>query len=425
MMRSTFRRRTVRVVSHNINVKNDNESTLKKMSNYELLSRTRRMSEFEAPDKDFNIYTVTPVSPGESAWMCCKNSKIMTLFNKEGTVLMEIEYPVRINGVDIDKVTGSLWTSGAGGTVMELTKSSRKPVFRFTVDSTILCLCYTHNSQIIVGMPGKLVLYDLTGNVMLASDAKHNILIDSEWFPSIDSPIQVTDTASVSVVDVFLTANTGTLKPKSGNDNLHPTCDDSAVEPKFNQLLGKAELEAADNLNEAHTSTYQDSTELFNRKKSDSENRTRPLVCTPHVVRECPVTNNIATVDLDCLKHGGNGSRPFILILNNQFKEKRKCFFPARYLINDVAYDSAGNLTVADSFGSVFLLSGSGTFIRKIFTPAIAMQSYVLGVDHTTNLLWTVFKDSMNLSKVKVLKYIKGEKCLCSRHLNISKCTRL
>ncbi|XP_033725185.1 uncharacterized protein LOC117315149 [Pecten maximus] len=126
----------------------------------------------------------------------------------------------------------------------------------------------------------------------------------------------------------------------------------------------------------------------------------QPLVCTPHRITECPVTHNIAVIDLTPEGKGGNKNK-HVIVMDSDFKDLFVCsdkqFYP-----QDVAYDSVGNLIIGDHNNCrVVLFSGSGEFIGIIHTDI--GWALAVGVERK-DVMWAVFTD-FSCYNVKRLQY--------------------
>ncbi|XP_021374701.1 uncharacterized protein LOC110464017 [Mizuhopecten yessoensis] len=137
----------------------------------------------------------------------------------------------------------------------------------------------------------------------------------------------------------------------------------------------------------------------------------KTLVCTPHRISECPVTHNVAVVDLDIKYNGGEG-KAHVVVMDTDFKElfvydgKVPHTFKStsqsggkRFNPSGVVYDSVGNLDIGDYYNNrILLISGRGEFLRIIHTDDDWTRS--IGVDRE-NVLWAAF----GFNNVKLLQY--------------------
>ncbi|XP_069102662.1 E3 ubiquitin-protein ligase TRIM71-like [Argopecten irradians] len=107
----------------------------------------------------------------------------------------------------------------------------------------------------------------------------------------------------------------------------------------------------------------------------------KPLVCSPYRIAECPLTNNVAVIDCNYKKEGGDGNQHVVVMDTNfrqlfvfngdirtthkQGKEKENRAFEPTCVV----YDSKGNIIIGDtSSHKILLLNGSGSVIRTIQT---------------------------------------------------------
>ncbi|XP_069102176.1 E3 ubiquitin-protein ligase TRIM71-like [Argopecten irradians] len=128
----------------------------------------------------------------------------------------------------------------------------------------------------------------------------------------------------------------------------------------------------------------------------------KPLVCSPYRIAECPLTNNVAVIDCNYKKEGGDGNQHVVVMDTNfrqlfvfkgdirtthkQGKEKENRAFEPTCVV----YDSKGNIIIGDaSSHKILLLNGRGNVIRTIHTGKDrACQAVGIGSD---SILWTVF----------------------------------
>ncbi|XP_021367316.1 uncharacterized protein LOC110459408 [Mizuhopecten yessoensis] len=136
-----------------------------------------------------------------------------------------------------------------------------------------------------------------------------------------------------------------------------------------------------------------------------------PIVCSPRRISECPVTHNIAVVDLQYTDDDGYGN-PNVVVMDTDFK-KRFVFdgeVPHTYQQTSqsgcepfgpwsVVYDTVGNLVIGDRGNNrILLISGTGEFLRIIHTDDY--WPLIVGVDRE-DVLWAVVDDYF----VKLLQY--------------------
>ncbi|XP_060072549.1 uncharacterized protein LOC132552397 [Ylistrum balloti] len=129
---------------------------------------------------------------------------------------------------------------------------------------------------------------------------------------------------------------------------------------------------------------------------------------TPHRISECPVTHNIAVVNLSDGKHVGKNQQ--VIVMDTDFKElfrygsedldthqpkaQSEVFDPW-----NVAYDSGGRLVIGDRKNKrVLLISGRGEFLRNLHRDVY--WTTAVGIDRE-DILWVMF-GSCN---IKLLKY--------------------
>ncbi|OWF39168.1 uncharacterized protein LOC110465400 [Mizuhopecten yessoensis] len=137
-------------------------------------------------------------------------------------------------------------------------------------------------------------------------------------------------------------------------------------------------------------------------------------VCTPTKVAACPVTGNIAVVELDLREHEGEG-RPHILVLDRLFQEYHryhgdredkgttpesstsKAFHPI-----DITFDSAGNLLVGDYGNNSILIINTTGEVESIYSDSWHVVAISI---NSKGSVWAVFRyqDYPNY-KIKVLK---------------------
>ncbi|XP_033744328.1 uncharacterized protein LOC117330215 [Pecten maximus] len=136
----------------------------------------------------------------------------------------------------------------------------------------------------------------------------------------------------------------------------------------------------------------------------------KPLVCTPHRITECPVTQNFAVIDFSNRDDGGDGNK-HVVVMDTNFKELfvYRGDIPSTYKTSQtggepfnprsVVYDSMGNLIIGDCNNHrVLLLSGGGEFLKIIYTDIY--WTWAVGVDRE-DVLWVVFCGG----NVKLLQY--------------------
>ncbi|XP_021353988.1 uncharacterized protein LOC110450686 isoform X1 [Mizuhopecten yessoensis] len=133
-----------------------------------------------------------------------------------------------------------------------------------------------------------------------------------------------------------------------------------------------------------------------------------PLLKSPWRMSQCPVSKNIAAVDMDLADDGGKGE-PAVIVLNKRLKELFRYGRPnhiikcesGKFCAADVAYDSLGQLVIADTVNSLHLLSGDGQYLRMLHTDIA--RPWVLCVDRE-GVLWAGF-GRFRVEKVKRLLY--------------------
>ncbi|XP_033748919.1 uncharacterized protein LOC117333630 [Pecten maximus] len=137
-------------------------------------------------------------------------------------------------------------------------------------------------------------------------------------------------------------------------------------------------------------------------------------VGSPHKISECPVTHNIAVVDLYHM-HGGGKGKACVFVMNTDFKKlfmfdgdiseiyqhtspsRGRQFYP-----RSVAYDSVGNLVIGDrNNSSVLLVSGRGEFLRILHIDNGYMHA--VGIDRCD-----VLRVVSDWTHVKILQYVKS-----------------
>ncbi|XP_069135626.1 uncharacterized protein [Argopecten irradians] len=135
----------------------------------------------------------------------------------------------------------------------------------------------------------------------------------------------------------------------------------------------------------------------------------KSLVCSPRKITECPVTHNVAVFDDNSVLYGGDQTKCVVVIDENfnklfvyrgdipptyeqQLSKVEPCY------LNDVAYDSVGNLIIGVS-QCIVLLNGGGEFLRLIHRHT--SSSFAVGKG-SEDVLW------VKIGKcVKLLQYSK------------------
>ncbi|OWF43392.1 hypothetical protein KP79_PYT21786 [Mizuhopecten yessoensis] len=128
------------------------------------------ISEFEAPDTNFIIYDIA-LSSDDSAWVCCKNSTVVTRFNSSGTVMEQVLFDDVVNCVSVSPTTGHLW-AGSGKvqhSIYEMT-SPGIPSLKFCVDTLQKCLCVMNDDSIAVGMEDCITRYATDGEILTTAN---------------------------------------------------------------------------------------------------------------------------------------------------------------------------------------------------------------------------------------------------------------
>ncbi|XP_069108288.1 uncharacterized protein [Argopecten irradians] len=144
---------------------------------------------FESPDTKFIICDIA-AAPGNTAWVCCRNSKIVTLFDSKGTVMEEVEFDELVYSVSVSPTTGSLW-AGSDHTVYEVSETRIRP--RIRLDTILKCICVSSSENIILGMSNEVSVVKADGEI-ISSTKFHNI-------PNKISESPVTKNIAVLVVD--------------------------------------------------------------------------------------------------------------------------------------------------------------------------------------------------------------------------------
>ncbi|XP_069130727.1 uncharacterized protein [Argopecten irradians] len=132
----------------------------------------------------------------------------------------------------------------------------------------------------------------------------------------------------------------------------------------------------------------------------------------PTKVAACPVTENIAVVDLDSYTHGGEG-KPHILVFDQAFKEYFRFYneqdartnqtTPDSFCPSDITFDCAGNLLIGDHDNkSILILNTTGAVVRSIYKDS--WHVVALGINNKDSV-WAVvrYRDYPNY-KIKLLR---------------------
>ncbi|XP_033749060.1 uncharacterized protein LOC117333745 [Pecten maximus] len=144
---------------------------------------------------------------------------------------------------------------------------------------------------------------------------------------------------------------------------------------------------------------------------TDSTGDGKPLLGRPHRMAECPVTQNIAVVNLYNIFGLDEGEDCVVVMdtdLNGLFSYHGEvpCTYQQTSQSEDkpfdpwgVVYDSVGNLIIGDSNNNrVLLISGRGEFLRIIHTDIFCISAVGIAKE---DVLWTV----TGYSNVKLLQY--------------------
>ncbi|XP_033740748.1 uncharacterized protein LOC117327729 [Pecten maximus] len=131
----------------------------------------------------------------------------------------------------------------------------------------------------------------------------------------------------------------------------------------------------------------------------------KPIVCSPQKISQCPITENIAVVDRDRSGEGGN-DRPHIVVMNFDLEVLYRYGRPQHKsgtgskLFNpwDIAYDRTGSLVVADGGNCcLHLLNSGGKYLRVLHTDTALPRA--VGIGREEEGLWAVFGDRVKLVK--------------------------
>ncbi|XP_021364451.1 E3 ubiquitin-protein ligase TRIM71-like [Mizuhopecten yessoensis] len=136
----------------------------------------------------------------------------------------------------------------------------------------------------------------------------------------------------------------------------------------------------------------------------------KPLMRSPRMISECPVSQNVAVLDGDWPGDGGE-NKPLIIVMDKHIQElyrygqhqhtsraRSQTFDP-----RDVAYDRFGQLVVADFINDcLHLLSGDGQYLGLLHTE-INRPQYVC-IDKQ-GVLWVAFGSVYGADEVKRLQY--------------------
>ncbi|XP_069107431.1 E3 ubiquitin-protein ligase TRIM71-like [Argopecten irradians] len=139
----------------------------------------------------------------------------------------------------------------------------------------------------------------------------------------------------------------------------------------------------------------------------------KPLVCTPHRITECPVTNNVAVIDHSYEHEGGDGNR-HVVVMDTDFQK----LFVYRGDIPStckqspqtggepfnpwgIVYDSQGSLIIGDQNNkNVVLVNKDGKGLRILHTDRDWVGAVGVSRD---DLLWTCLGGNV----IKMLHYYK------------------
>lgn len=156
--------------------------------------------------------------------------------------------------------------------------------------------------------------------------------------------------------------------------------------------------------------------QIITTDKSQSGNLSKKTqVYSPWNIDQCRVTRNLAVVDRDEKRHGGNG-KPHVIVIDTDLREiyryhgdntrvHQKTSQKTSYTFDayDVAFDSVGNLVIVDCDNKcLHLLSSSGEYLRLLHTDTGEVRA--VGVDRS-NLLWASVCHDGEPKKVKLLQY--------------------
>ncbi|XP_069107717.1 tripartite motif-containing protein 2-like [Argopecten irradians] len=139
----------------------------------------------------------------------------------------------------------------------------------------------------------------------------------------------------------------------------------------------------------------------------------KPLVCTPYMITECPVTNNVALIDHSDEDDGGDGNQ-HVVVMDTDFQElfvyRGDIPSPCKqspqtggepFNPNGIVYDSQGSLIIGDFTNkNVLILSKDGKGFRILHTDSDWVGAVGVGRD---DLLWTCLGGNV----IKMLQYYK------------------
>ncbi|XP_021346222.1 uncharacterized protein LOC110445766 [Mizuhopecten yessoensis] len=140
----------------------------------------------------------------------------------------------------------------------------------------------------------------------------------------------------------------------------------------------------------------------------------------------CRLVGNIAVIDTDLKKYGGLG-KPNILVMDNSLKPLFRyrgrgsvSGMTSSFEPSDLAYDSYGNLVVADyNSRSLELISGEGKHLKTLHTDAGRIQAVGIQIGgklprdgeqepHSGNILWVSIyypDDEDEMDQIKLFRY--------------------
>ncbi|XP_021378292.1 uncharacterized protein LOC110466226 [Mizuhopecten yessoensis] len=112
------------------------------------------------------ITSVCPTTDGQ-VWTSFRNSDILTLLDRNGTVVQVVQHNTRITDISLSPTANALWVCDKGNNITELVAG--RLVQRFSTKEEPECLCITASNHVIVGMSEHISKFTTKGKLVRTS----------------------------------------------------------------------------------------------------------------------------------------------------------------------------------------------------------------------------------------------------------------
>ncbi|XP_021358202.1 uncharacterized protein LOC110453549 [Mizuhopecten yessoensis] len=143
---------------------------------HSLMPRAKVLEEWYS---SFHITSICPTTEGQ-VWTS-SYSKTLTLLDRKGNVIQEVEHNTDIMDISLSSTTNTLWICDQKNNITELV--SGRLVHRFSIREEALNICITASNHVIVGMAKHISKFTTEGELVLSTSTARteNPLVCIPW----------------------------------------------------------------------------------------------------------------------------------------------------------------------------------------------------------------------------------------------------